>query len=75
MNLSLPSALELHITIAKQVVVFGFSPWQVTELPFFASRVRIGRNGAEEIFPLGSLTEYERVGLEKAEKELTASIQ
>ncbi|RRT35541.1 hypothetical protein B296_00050461 [Ensete ventricosum] len=32
----------------------------VTELPFFASKVRLGRGGAEEIFPLGPLTEYER---------------
>lgn len=33
---------------------------QVTELPFFATRVRLGRGGAEEIFPLGPLNEYER---------------
>lgn len=33
---------------------------QVTELPFFASRVRLGRNGVEEIYPLGPLNEYER---------------
>lgn len=33
---------------------------QVTELPFFASRVWLGRNGVEEIYPLGPLNEYER---------------
>lgn len=33
---------------------------QVTELPFFASKVRLGRQGAEEIFQLGPLNEYER---------------
>lgn len=33
---------------------------QVTELPFFASKVRLGRTGAEEIYPLGPLNEYER---------------
>lgn len=36
---------------------------QVTELPFFATKVRIGRNGAEEIYQLGPLNEYERYGL------------
>ncbi|KAL0384360.1 UNVERIFIED_CONTAM: Malate dehydrogenase, glyoxysomal [Sesamum radiatum] len=47
----------------------------VTELPFFASKVKLGRGGAEEVYQLGPLNEYERVGLEKAKKELEASIQ
>lgn len=88
------------------------SLWQVTELPFFATKVRLGRNGADEIYQLGPLNEYERyvvlcytntlqfccckieqymnrvgsfldksywfmsrVGLEKAKRELAASIQ
>jgi len=39
----------------------GFSIWhQVTELPFFASKVRLGRDGAEEILPLGPLNDFER---------------
>ena len=33
---------------------------QVTELPFFASKVRLGRNGMEEVYGLGPLNEYER---------------
>lgn len=33
---------------------------QVTELPFFATKVRLGRGGAEEIYQLGPLNEYER---------------
>lgn len=39
-----------------------FSPvWhQVTELPFFATKVRLGRGGAEEILPLGPLNDFER---------------
>ncbi|KAL6225010.1 hypothetical protein ACLB2K_003864 [Fragaria x ananassa] len=48
---------------------------EVTELPFFASKVRLGRTGVEEIHPLGPLNEYERAGLEKAKKELATSIQ
>ncbi|KAL2499531.1 putative malate dehydrogenase [Abeliophyllum distichum] len=53
----------------------AFVSSQVTELPFFASRVRLGHNGVEEIYPIGPLNEYERVGLEKAKKELAASIE
>ncbi|KAL3618922.1 hypothetical protein CASFOL_037150 [Castilleja foliolosa] len=56
------------------VVECAFVSSQVTELPFFASRVRLGRNGVEEIYTLGPLNEYERVGLEKAKKELAGSI-
>lgn len=56
------------------VVECAFIPSQVTELPFFASRVHLGRNGVEEIYSLGPLNEYERVGLEKAKKELAGSI-
>ncbi|KAG4987693.1 hypothetical protein AAZX31_11G043000 [Glycine max] len=48
---------------------------QVTELPFFASKVRLGRVGVEEILPLGPLNDYERESLEKAKKELAASIE
>ncbi|KAK3026772.1 hypothetical protein RJ639_040311 [Escallonia herrerae] len=57
------------------IVQCAFVPSQVTELPFFASKVRLGRNGVEEIYPLGPLNEYERVGLEKAKKELASSIE
>lgn len=39
---------------------YNFSPCQVTELPFFASKVRLGRNGVEEVYSLGLLNEYER---------------
>ncbi|THU65279.1 hypothetical protein C4D60_Mb05t01970 [Musa balbisiana] len=48
---------------------------EVTELPFFASKVRLGRCGVEEVLPLGPLNEFERAGLEKAQKELAVSIQ
>ncbi|XP_021718440.1 malate dehydrogenase, glyoxysomal [Chenopodium quinoa] len=56
------------------VIECSFVESQVTELPFFATKVRLGRSGAEEIFPLGPLNEYERAGLEKAKKELAMSI-
>ncbi|CAN0917655.1 Malate dehydrogenase, glyoxysomal [Linum grandiflorum] len=57
------------------VVECAYIASQVTELPFFASKVRLGRTGVEEIYPLGPLNEYERTGLEKAKKELAESIQ
>ncbi|XP_043713508.1 malate dehydrogenase, glyoxysomal-like [Telopea speciosissima] len=57
------------------IVECSFVASQVTELPFFASKVRLGRTGAEEILPLGPLNEYERVGLQKAKKELVESIE
>lgn len=57
------------------IIQCAFVPSEVTELPFFATKVRLGRNGIEEIYPLGPLNEYERAGLEKAKKELTESIQ
>ncbi|KAB2634994.1 malate dehydrogenase [Pyrus ussuriensis x Pyrus communis] len=57
------------------VVECAFVASEVTELPFFATKVRLGRGGAEEIYQLGPLNEYERVGLEKAKTELAASIQ
>jgi len=56
------------------VVQCAFVASEVTELPFFASKVRLGRAGIEEIFPLGPLNAYERSGLEKLKKELLASI-
>ncbi|XP_010268647.1 PREDICTED: malate dehydrogenase, glyoxysomal-like [Nelumbo nucifera] len=56
------------------IVECAFVASEVIELPFFASKVRLGRTGVEEIYPLGPLNEYERMGLEKAKKELAASI-
>ncbi|KAL6642246.1 hypothetical protein ACP70R_020427 [Stipagrostis hirtigluma subsp. patula] len=57
------------------VVECSYVASQVTELPFFASKVRLGRCGIEEILPLGPLNEFERSGLEKAKKELAESIE
>ncbi|KAM0924926.1 hypothetical protein ACQ4PT_004803 [Festuca glaucescens] len=57
------------------IVECSYVASEVTELPFFATRVRLGRGGAEEILPLGPLNDFERAGLEKAKKELSESIQ
>ncbi|KAB2602683.1 malate dehydrogenase [Pyrus ussuriensis x Pyrus communis] len=42
------------------VVECTFVASEVTELPFFVTKVRLGRSGAEEIYQLGPLNEYER---------------
>ncbi|KAH7387750.1 hypothetical protein KP509_16G039200 [Ceratopteris richardii] len=47
----------------------------VTELPFFSSKVRLGKDGVEEVLGLGALSEYEKKGLEAMKAELKASIQ
>ncbi|XP_076939603.1 malate dehydrogenase, glyoxysomal-like [Bidens hawaiensis] len=59
----------------KDVIKCAFVPSVVIELPFFASKVRLGRNGIEEIYTLGPMNEFERVGLEMAKKELAGSIE
>lgn len=47
----------------------------VTELPFFASKVRLGKNGLEEVLGLGSLSDNEKQGLEALKPELKSSIE
>ncbi|KAK6923900.1 Lactate/malate dehydrogenase, C-terminal [Dillenia turbinata] len=68
-------ASQVPLPNSHPVYIHPSATRHVTELPFFASKVRLGRTGVEEIYPLGPLNEYERAGLEKAKKELAASIQ
>lgn len=42
------------------IIITAIPCVQVTELPFFATKVRIGREGIEEIFPVGPLNHHER---------------
>ncbi|KAL7115062.1 hypothetical protein ACP275_04G160800 [Erythranthe tilingii] len=48
----------------------------LTELPFFASRVKLGRNGVEAVISkeIEGLSEYEEKALEALKEELKASI-
>ena len=50
---------------------------ELTVLPFFASRVKLGKNGVEAVIPsdLQGLTEYEAKALEALKPELKASIE
>lgn len=56
------------------IVECSFVQSTVTELPFFASKVKLGKDGVEEIHGLGSLSDYEKEGLEKLKAELKSSI-
>ncbi|KAI4320717.1 hypothetical protein MLD38_034167 [Melastoma candidum] len=57
------------------VIECSFVQSNVTELPFFASKVRLGKNGVEEVLGLGPISEYEKQGLESLMPELKASIE
>ncbi|XP_057950199.1 malate dehydrogenase, mitochondrial-like [Malania oleifera] len=57
------------------VVECSFVQSSITELPFFASKVRLGKNGVEEVLGLGPLSDYEKEGLEGLKPELKASIE
>ncbi|EEF39846.1 malate dehydrogenase, putative [Ricinus communis] len=57
------------------IVECSFVQSSVTELPFFASKVRLGKNGVEEVLDLGPLSDYEKQGLESLIPELKASIE
>nr|KAJ0213669.1 hypothetical protein LSAT_V11C400199860 [Lactuca sativa] len=55
----------------------AFVESEITELPFFASRVKIGREGVEGVVSsdLEGLSEYEKKGLEALKGELKGSIE
>lgn len=57
------------------VVECSFVQSSITELPFFASKVRFGKNGVEEVLGLGALSDYEKQGLEALLPELKSSIE
>ncbi|KAK6934192.1 Lactate/malate dehydrogenase, N-terminal [Dillenia turbinata] len=57
------------------VVECSFVQSNITELPFFASKVKLGRNGVEEVLGLGSLSDFEQQGLESLKPELKASVE
>jgi malate dehydrogenase len=52
-----------------------YVPSTVTELPFFASKCRLGPGGVEEVMPIGDITPYEAKWLEQAKAELKGSIE
>ncbi|XP_056167198.1 malate dehydrogenase, mitochondrial isoform X2 [Syzygium oleosum] len=57
------------------VVECSFVQSSITELPFFASKVKIGKNGVEEVMELGPMSDFEKQGLESLIPELKSSIE
>ena len=47
----------------------------VTNQAYLHLQVRLGKNGVEEVLGLGSLSDYEKEGLEKLKPELLSSIE
>ena len=58
----------------RGVVECAYVASSVTKLPFFASKVRLGVNGVEQVMGLGRMTPFEKAGLEKMLPELDGSI-
>lgn len=57
------------------VVECAYVPTNVVEgMDFFASKVKLGTNGAEELYGLGELSEYESKLLPDVKEELSTNI-
>jgi len=46
----------------------------ITDLPYFTSKVRFGKNGVEEVLPIGQLNAYEQKRLDEAKAQLKTEI-
>eukprot|EP00889_Picochlorum_renovo_P001235 jgi/Picre1/28265/NNA_003671.t1 len=58
----------------EDVIECSYVASSVTDLPFFSSKVKLGRHGVEEVYGLGELNEYEQAGLKAMMPELKSSI-
>jgi len=47
----------------------------ITDLPYFTSKVRFGKNGVEEVLPIGTLNAYEQKRLDEAKAQLKTEIE
>merc|ERR1712048_157906 len=47
----------------------------ITELPYFTSKVRFGVKGVEEVLPIGNLNDYEQKRLDEAKAQLKTEIE
>ena len=59
----------------RGVVECAFVASALTSLPFFASPVRLGRGGVEELLPIGAMNDLEQRNYDQMLPELAASIQ
>jgi len=59
----------------EEVTQCAFVESKLTDAQYFASPVRFGKNGVEEILPLGEFSAYEKAWFDKMMPELKAQIQ
>lgn len=57
------------------IVECSYVQSNLTELPFFASQVKLGKDGIEEFLPLPEMNELEKENFESLKKELSGSIE
>ncbi|KAK9820025.1 hypothetical protein WJX72_005244 [[Myrmecia] bisecta] len=57
------------------VFEYSYVESDVTELPFFSSKIKLGSEGVEEIYGLGELNDYEKAGVKAMIPELSSSIE
>lgn len=63
------------MTGEEEVTECTFVESNVTDIPFFASPVVIGKSGVTKFLPIGELNEVEKKALEDMKSELNGSIQ
>lgn len=59
----------------ENITQCAFVESKLTEAPYFASPCKFGKDGVEEILPLGELSAYEKGWFEKMMPELKKQIQ
>jgi malate dehydrogenase len=58
----------------EQVEEFAYVGSNITELPYFASKVTFGKSGVEKVHPLGALSKYETERLAAVKAQLKGEI-
>lgn len=58
----------------KKVAEYTYVESDVAEVPYFASKVELGVDGAEKIHPVGKVSDYEAAALKAMMPELKDSI-
>jgi malate dehydrogenase len=61
----------MHGRVSEQ---YAYVASDLTSLPFFASKVRLGPNGVQEVLPLPPMTATEKAAMDAAIPELHGSI-
>jgi len=59
----------------KKVIECAYVKSDITDLPYFASKVQFGEKGVMKVLPLGELNEYETKRLEEVKTQLKGEIE